>query len=406
MYEIDRQDTSKRFVVSLGIVLILHAQLLWLAGHMPSPRLREMRVVSSVEFMDMAARAVAPAAVPARRNQALQGTARVLAHPRRSSAAGKRTAVSHARSARPSAGAVPAPAADSSPSDRTGLSARRSARSSAIIETGAPAPRPSAGAAPISAARQGAPPPLSERAERIEDVGSRRIAPPAAALMDEQVQSRLSSTRQNTGGSAQGDGFSALREMPVRSSARRTTAAYAPAESPVLTDQQGMGGPAGEHAGPGTHEAMVDGGTVAGGSWGAQPRRRSGGAVSIASIDIASKAGVVPKKAAAPSSFSEAAREPMEITGPLQTRRIVAAPMPVYPAWAREKSIEGLVTLKFFVGPSGVVLPKVFVLQTSGYAGLDQVCIDSVRSWMFAPLSSSEPQSEQWGNIMIRFELE
>lgn len=395
MYEMDRQDTNKRFAVSLGIVLVLHIQLLWLAGRIPSVQLRDIKVVSSVEFMDVAAQPFAPPAAPARRKQISRNDAR------------QRSPIADVRAARPSAGSGPAPAAQSPERERAELSVRRSARPATIVEAVPAATRPSPGTAyQSSVARPVGPAQIIDRAASIEVVGTRRHTAPAPALIDEQLQSRLSPGRREQGRRAADDGFAEVREVPVRSSAGRTAAANTVAGDPALTDSRAARIPAGGEDVAGTREISFDGGTIVGSQWGAQPRRRAGSAGSFASIDIASKAGVVPKKVAAPGSYSEAAREPMEITGPLQKRRILAAPMPVYPAWAREKSIEGHVTLKFFVGPSGVVLPKVFVLQTSGYAGLDQVCIDSVRTWLFAPLASSEPQSEQWGNITIRFELE
>lgn len=395
MHEIDRQDTNKRFAVSLGIVLVLHMQLLWLAGRLPTVQMRDIRVVSSVEFMDAASQPFAPPAAPARRRQVSGKNSR------------GHSPVADVRAARPSAGAGQATVAESPLREPAELNARRPARPATIVEPGPSAARPSRGSGSrSSAARPVVPAPLTDGTANIEDVGARRHTAPASALIDDQLQSRLSQGRRDQVRADDGDGFAEVREVPVRSSAGRAAASYAPAESPVLTDRRSGGIPSGGEYAESAPEATFDGGAIAGGHWEAQPRRRTGSAVSVASIDIAAHAGVVTKKAAVPGTFSEAAREPMEITGPLQKRRIIAAPMPVYPAWAREKSIEGLVTLKFFVGPSGVVLPKVFVLQTSGYAGLDQVCIDSVRTWLFAPLSSSEPQSEQWGNITIRFELE
>lgn len=396
MYEIDRQDTNKRFVVSLGIVLVLHVQLLWLAGRMPSVQLRDIRVVSSVEFMDVTAQLFAPPAPPARRNQVSRKAVRHRGVP-----------VADVRAVRPSAGVGSATVAESPLRERAELSARRSVRPATIVEAVPAATRPSPGSAyQSSPARPVGPSPISDRTASVEAVGTRRHTAPATALIDEQLQSRLSPGRREQGRRAADDGFAEVQEVPVRSSAGRATAANTLAGDPALTDSRAARMASGGDDAAGAQEVVFDGGTITGSQWGAQPRRRTGSAVSVASIDIASKAGVVPKTAAVAGSYSEAAREPMEITGPLQKRRILAASMPVYPAWAREKSIEGHVTLKFFVGPSGVVLPKVFVLQTSGYAGLDQVCIDSVRTWLFAPLVSSEPQSEQWGNITIRFELE
>ncbi|MGA2090422.1 MAG: energy transducer TonB [Endomicrobiales bacterium] len=114
----------------------------------------------------------------------------------------------------------------------------------------------------------------------------------------------------------------------------------------------------------------------------------------------------VAKRPTEQNTFSESKRSPMKISGPLEKRKVLAAAMPAYPQWARKKGVEANVSLKFFVSPAGSVLPNIFIMQTSGYGDLDQECMNYVRKWVFAPLTSAEPQSEQWGIITIRFKLE
>ena len=108
----------------------------------------------------------------------------------------------------------------------------------------------------------------------------------------------------------------------------------------------------------------------------------------------------------AEQTVAEIKKAPVEITGPLQHRKVLKAYVPKYPDWAKSKSIEADVSLRFFVNPEGFVMPDISVVITSGYRELDQLCIEHLKKWVFAPLDATESQTDQWGIITIRFRLD
>ncbi len=105
-------------------------------------------------------------------------------------------------------------------------------------------------------------------------------------------------------------------------------------------------------------------------------------------------------------TVAEVKKAPVEISGPLEKRKVKAAYVPQYPLWAKKQGIEADVSLRFFVNPEGSVTQDIAVVITSGYKELDQLCIESLKKWIFVPLDASEPQVDQWGIIKIRFRLE
>ncbi len=92
------------------------------------------------------------------------------------------------------------------------------------------------------------------------------------------------------------------------------------------------------------------------------------------------------------------------ITGPVARRKLIRKVIPQYPAWAKEKGIEGNVSLKFWVSPAGTV-SEVELLLTSGFPDFDARAIRALRSYLFAPLAKEKEQKTQWGTITIRYSL-
>ncbi len=92
-----------------------------------------------------------------------------------------------------------------------------------------------------------------------------------------------------------------------------------------------------------------------------------------------------------------------EIAGPLNNRPIVRKVIPQYPAWAEEQGIIGSVRLYFTVTPEGSVRSNIRVTKTTGYPQLDQLGIDALKQWQFAPLNVAE--EGQWGIITFNFSL-
>lgn len=60
----------------------------------------------------------------------------------------------------------------------------------------------------------------------------------------------------------------------------------------------------------------------------------------------------------------------------------------MYPTWAEEAGVYGRVRLAFRVNDAGEVYPNVWVTQTVGRPELDELAIDALKHWKFAPLSS------------------
>ncbi len=114
----------------------------------------------------------------------------------------------------------------------------------------------------------------------------------------------------------------------------------------------------------------------------------------LSSVSGASGAGAKTKKG---SGF--------ELTGPLNNRGIVHKVIPQYPAWAEEQGIIGSVRLYFTVTPEGTVRTNIRVTKTTGYPQLDQLGIDALKKWQFAPLSAADEGKGEWGIITFNFSL-
>jgi TonB family protein len=110
--------------------------------------------------------------------------------------------------------------------------------------------------------------------------------------------------------------------------------------------------------------------------------------------------------AVAPVSSASSDRPQVEIGGDIANRPIVHKRLPNYPAWALKQGLSGTAKLQFWVTPDGHVrTEKVIVLQTTGYSNLDDVAINALKSWKFAPLAANVRQEDQSGTLVIRFVL-
>jgi|UniRef100_A0A7V3PTP8 TonB family protein len=94
-----------------------------------------------------------------------------------------------------------------------------------------------------------------------------------------------------------------------------------------------------------------------------------------------------------------------QIAGPISQREILKKIKPRYPKWALDQHISGTVTVRIWVLPNGQVKGLPQVVSSSGYPDLDQVVVDAVRCWEFAPLGPGVKSEDQWGDITFIFQL-
>ena len=94
-----------------------------------------------------------------------------------------------------------------------------------------------------------------------------------------------------------------------------------------------------------------------------------------------------------------------ELRGQLTGRRIIASPLPPYPSWAKEQGLEADVTVYFVVDPNGYVRGDSHVKRTSGDPRLDQIVLQTIRSWRFAALGGGAKRGDQWGLVTFHFRL-
>ncbi len=93
------------------------------------------------------------------------------------------------------------------------------------------------------------------------------------------------------------------------------------------------------------------------------------------------------------------------VAGPISQREITRKVVPRYPKWALERRISGTVVVRLWVQPNGQVKGTPTVECSSGYPDLDQVVIDALRAWEFAPLGPNVKAEDQWGVITFKFTL-
>ena len=93
------------------------------------------------------------------------------------------------------------------------------------------------------------------------------------------------------------------------------------------------------------------------------------------------------------------------IEGPLRHRRVVHYEIPKFPSWAQAQGVlEAVVRIRFTVAPSGEVLDDMRLVQTSGYAELDRLAMQSLSRWQFQEIPRNS--GNQWGIITFRFVME
>jgi protein TonB len=94
----------------------------------------------------------------------------------------------------------------------------------------------------------------------------------------------------------------------------------------------------------------------------------------------------------APQAALAAPPAPARPAGPTLPVRQAGNPRPAYPAFARERGLEGQVLLRVAVSAEGVVR-EVTVLRSSGYSSLDRAARDAVQAWRFQPaMIDGEPR--------------
>ncbi len=80
-------------------------------------------------------------------------------------------------------------------------------------------------------------------------------------------------------------------------------------------------------------------------------------------------------------------------------------PSPVYPRASRRLNESGLVVVRVFVGADG--MPRQLqVMQSSGFARLDEAALEGVRHARFKPPTENGHPIAGWARIPIPFELE
>lgn len=84
--------------------------------------------------------------------------------------------------------------------------------------------------------------------------------------------------------------------------------------------------------------------------------------------------------------------------------RYRSTPRPIYPAYARERGLEGVVLVTTEVLVNGQV-GQVRIKRSSGYALLDQSALEAVKSWRFIPAKKVNAPIVSYVDIPIRFSL-
>lgn len=135
----------------------------------------------------------------------------------------------------------------------------------------------------------------------------------------------------------------------------------------------------------------------------------SGSGFGVGSVGIPSAAQRLDEQLGAsgsgPGKTSKGSKRDFEISGPMSNRPIAFKVIPQYPAWAEEQGIIGSVRLYFTVTPEGNVRPNIRVTKTTGYPQLDQLGIDALKQWKFAPLNSADEGKGEWGILTFNFSL-
>ncbi len=91
------------------------------------------------------------------------------------------------------------------------------------------------------------------------------------------------------------------------------------------------------------------------------------------------------------------------ITGQIANRRVIRAAKPPYPLWAQEKGIQAEVFVNVTVKPDGTVKDNAYIQTSSGYGELDQLAMEAIMQFIFAPSAGS---ADETGVVVFRFQLE
>lgn len=94
-----------------------------------------------------------------------------------------------------------------------------------------------------------------------------------------------------------------------------------------------------------------------------------------------------------------------EIGGPVGDRKITKRKLPEYPPWAEEKGITAMVKIYFTVKSDGSIRSNMRIMQSSGYAELDDLAKAALKEWRFSATSADSSESAAWGVITFRFTL-
>lgn len=89
-----------------------------------------------------------------------------------------------------------------------------------------------------------------------------------------------------------------------------------------------------------------------------------------------------------------------KLSGPGAQRKLISAPLPYYPKWAKERGVEAYLELKMWIDSSGSV-QDVSILKSSGYSDLDRICSETISRWHFDP----EEGQPTWAILPLRFHL-
>ena len=95
----------------------------------------------------------------------------------------------------------------------------------------------------------------------------------------------------------------------------------------------------------------------------------------------------------------------MTISGQISGRKILKSVPPEYTALARRKGWEGVVAVHFTVLANGRVKDNTYFEQSSVHRDLNQMALDAIKQFLFAPLPADKAAVEQWGVITIVFKL-
>jgi TonB family protein len=182
-----------------------------------------------------------------------------------------------------------------------------------------------------------------------------------------------------------------------------TMALASPGSAPIAI---GTGGNGSAPTGPSTGGTLQQrsGGNGRGG-WGGGRGTGIGTGIGSGVEGMPSAAQALDNQIGQGSGSKTAKRKGFDIAGPLQNRPISYKVIPEYPAWAEEQGIMGSVRLYFTVDSSGNVRSNIRVTKTTGYPALDQLGIDALKQWKFAPLGGGEEETGQWGIITFNFSL-